>query len=62
MISQVITLDSHRDFTDEELFPIKEIRYTDTFKTGAYGPVTLLMKNGSQNTVCFEDIEGQLVL
>lgn len=62
MISQVITLDSHRDLTDEELFPVKEIRYTDAFKTGAYGPVTLIMRDGTQNTVCFEDIEGQLVL
>ena len=41
LISQVITKESHEDFTEEELFPIEEILYTDEEGCGSYGPVTL---------------------
>ena len=62
MISQVITKESHEDFTEEELFPIKEIQYEDSMGTGAYGTVTLLLKDGTVRHVNFEEIEAGLML
>ena len=41
LISQVITKESHEDFTDEEVFPINEIIYTDKKKSGGYGSITI---------------------
>ncbi|MBQ9140623.1 MAG: DUF2264 domain-containing protein [Lachnospiraceae bacterium] len=62
MISQVITKESHDDFTEEELFPIEKVEYTDGMETGAYGPVTLHMKDGSCKVVDFTGIEACLLL
>ena len=62
MISQTITKESHVDFTEEELFPIASIEYEDTYKTGAYGSITLQMKDGSRKVICFEEIESGLML
>lgn len=62
LISQVITKESHEDFSEEELFPIKSVIYTDKEKCGGYGPVTLVLKNGAERTVNFEGIEGCLQL
>ena len=62
MISQVITKESHEDFTEEELFPIAGIQYEDSTKSGAYGTVTLAMKDGSVKKVNFEEIEAGLTL
>lgn len=64
LISQVITAQPDEAgteecvFSDEELFPIREILYEDTYRAGAYGTVTLCMKNGSAKTVCFEGMEA----
>jgi hypothetical protein len=62
MISQVITKESHEDFTEEELFPIKDIHYEDSAKTGAYGTVTVTLKDGNVKKVNFEEIEAGLTL
>ena len=62
LISQVITKEELADFSEEELFPIKEIVYTDKEKCGGYGAVTVRMKNGEEKTVDFEGIEGKLML
>ena len=62
LISQVITKESHEDFTEEELFPIKEIVYTDAENCGGYGPVVIRMKDGSERTIDFEGIEGKMSL
>jgi hypothetical protein len=62
MISQVITKESHEDFTEEELFPITSVQYTDTKKCGGYGPVTVNLKDGTSKTIVFEGIEGDLQL
>ena len=62
MISQVITKESLEDFTEEELFPIAEIHYTDEEKCGGYGPVRIVLKDGTEKLVDFEGIEGQLQL
>lgn len=62
MISQVITKENHVDFTEEELFPIASVEYEDRLGTGAYGTVTLHMKDGSQKCVNFDGIEAKLML
>lgn len=62
LISQVITKESLKDFTEEELFPIDEVCYTDREKHGGYGPVTILLKNGDKKTVMYEGMEGNLQL
>lgn len=62
MISQVITKESHEDFTEEELFPVAEIQYEDSTKTGAYGTVTVVLKDGTVKKVNFEEIEAGLML
>ncbi len=62
MISQVITKESHEDFTEEELFPLKEISYEDSTRTGAYGTITLHLKNGTKKYINFEEIEAGLTL
>ena len=58
MISQVITKESSEDFTEEELFPIAEIHYEDSTKTGAYGTVTVTLKDGTVRHINFEEIEA----
>ena len=62
LISQVITKESAEDFAEEELFPVREVVYTDPEGTGSFGPVTLKMKDGSVKIVDFEQIEGRLML
>ncbi len=62
LISQVITKESLEDFTEEELFPIQEIHYSDAPGKGGYGPVRILLKNGEQRTIDFYGIEGKLSL
>ncbi len=62
MISQVITKESHVPFTEEELFPVKEIVYEDRQKTGAYGTITVTMKNGMVRKINFDGMEAELRL
>ena len=62
MISQVITKESLEDFTEDELFPAEMILYTDPEKCGGYGPVTIVMKDGSRKVVDYEGIEGRMML
>ncbi len=64
LISQVITAEVSETetqecvFTQEELFPIKEIRYEDAPQTGAYGTTTICLKNGEEKKINFEGIEA----
>lgn len=60
MISQVITRESLEDFSEEELFPIASVTYTDSARTGSYGDVIITMKDGTQRCVNFEGIESCL--
>lgn len=62
LISQVITKETHDNFTDDELFPISDVIYTDKERHGGYGPVTIILKNGVRKTIKFEGIEGNLQL
>lgn len=62
LISQVITKESLDDFEQEEIFPIKEIKYNDKKGCGGYGPVEIYLKNGENKIVDFDVIEGNLQL
>lgn len=62
LISQVITKESLTDFTEEDLFPVAEVVYTDPEKCGSYGPVTVRLKDGVEKTIDFDDMEGKLML
>lgn len=62
LLSQVLTRESHEDFTEDELFPVKEVTYTDPEGCGGYGPVTVKLKDGSVRTIEFEGMEGKLML
>lgn len=62
LISQVITKESHDDFSDSELFPIDTVEYTDKEKCGGYGPVTITLKNGTKKIIDFSETEGCLQL
>ncbi len=62
LISQVITKETLDEFTDEELFPIEEIKFADHYRTGAGGPITIKMKDRTEKIVDFEGIEGRLMV
>ena len=62
LISQVITKEGEEGFSEDEIFSIEEIRYTDKEKCGGYGPVSIKMKTGEIRTVDFTGIEGSLFL
>ncbi|MBE5950571.1 MAG: DUF2264 domain-containing protein [Lachnospiraceae bacterium] len=62
MISQVITKESHEAFAEEELFPIAKVEYEDSTKTGAYGTITVTLKDGTVRRVNFDEMEAGLCL
>ena len=62
LISQVITKEGDEGFTDDEIFSIADIGYTDKEECGGYGPVSIKMKKGESYTVDFYGIEGNLLL
>lgn len=62
LLSQVLTKESAENFTQEELFPIEEIRYADPTRCGGYGPVTILFKDGAVRTVDFYGMEARLMV
>ena len=62
LVSQIITKESLADFTEDEIFPIREIQYADPQRCGGYGPVVICLKNGEQKTIDFAGIEGHLEL
>ena len=62
LVSQVITKEALADFTDDELFPIRKIAYTDPQARGGYGPVTITHRDGSVKVIDFDGIEGRLML
>ena len=60
LISQVITKEDHTDFTDEDLFAITDIKYTDQKNCGAYGDIILTLNDGSTKTINFNGIESYI--
>ena len=57
MISQVLTREGWKDFSENDLFPIASIEYEDTYKTGAYGNVFINLKNNISHQINFEGME-----
>lgn len=62
LISQVITKESLEDFTEEEIFPIKSVTYTDEERRGGYGEIKVTLHSGEIKTIDFEGWEGNLAL
>ena len=62
LISQVITKEGEEGFTEDEVFSIDKIRYSDNEKCGGYGPVSITMKNGTRYSIDFSGIDGRLML
>lgn len=62
LISQVITKESLENFTDEEIFSIKDIEYSDNEKCGGYGPIKIYMKDGSHKIIDFSETDGKMSL
>ena len=62
LISQVITKETHEAFSEDELFPIKEVIYSDTAKHGGYGDIKIELVNGQKRIINFDGIEGKLTL
>lgn len=60
LVSQVITKESWEDFTQEEIFSIRQIRFTDLQGCGGYGPVQIQMEDGRNMTIDYLGIEGDL--
>ena len=50
------------DFTEEELFPIYQIQYTDKTGCGVTGPVKIVLKNGEKKVICFEGLEAKMMI
>lgn len=62
LLSQVITKESPEAFTEDEIFPLKSVTYTDTERMGSYGPVAIELKDGTRKVIDFEGLEGNLQL
>jgi hypothetical protein len=58
LISQVITKENLEDFSEDEIFPISRIEYTDPQGCGGYGPVKIHLKSGEVREIDFYGIEG----
>jgi len=55
-ISKTLTKMSHEDFTDEEIFPIKNILFTDKENMGGYGSVEVEFMSGKRYVVDYKNI------
>lgn len=62
MVSQVITRESFKDFTENEIFSIRGISYTDPQNCGGYGPVILEMKDGRNVAIDYVEAEGNMYI
>ena len=62
MVSAVLTKKGGEAWTEEELFPVKSIAFTDPEGCGGYGPVALTLADGRVMTVDYEGMEGRLMI
>lgn len=62
LISQVITKEGDEGFTDDEIFSISSIDFSDKERCGGYGPVTICMNTGKRYAVDFSGMEGRLMM
>lgn len=60
LVSQVITRESFADFTEKEIFPIRNIIYADPQGCGGYGPVQAELKDGRKISIDYGEMEGNL--
>lgn len=61
MIYAVLTAEG-RDFTRDELFPVKRIQFADAKGCGGTGPAVITLKSGRVLRVDYEGLEGRLQL
>lgn len=59
-VSQTLTKESHEDFSEDEIFSVEKIAYTDAAGCGTYGPVVLYMRDGSEKRIDYNGMEGRL--
>lgn len=62
LVSAVLTKEGDAPWSDEELFPIRELRFGADGSLGGYGTVILEMKDGRTVTVDYEGLEGRLMI
>lgn len=60
LISQVLTRQSDVPFTDEELFPVKDLFLEDPCETGSFGSVRLILQDGTKKCIDYGAMEGNL--
>lgn len=62
LISAILSKNGTEDFSEEELYPIERIEYTDLQKCGGYGPIQFYLKDGRTMMVDYEKMEGNMML
>ena len=62
LISQVITKTGEGSFTEDDIFPILKIQTSDKAGVGAYGNVTISLKNGTKKRINYDHIEANMSL
>ena len=60
LISCMQMKEDGKGFTNEELFPVKEVQYTDKEQCGGYGPVKIILKDDTSICVNYDGLEGRL--
>lgn len=60
LVSAVLLKNGGGQWSDEELFPIKRLRFGDRQQCGGMGPISLNLWDGRSISVDFEALDGQL--
>lgn len=60
LITAMLHKRDNTPWSDEELFPIEQIIYEDKEQCGGYGKIIIRCKNGTETTIDYEGIEGNL--
>ena len=61
-ISQVITKESHEDFTYDEIFPIKDVEYGDPKDTSGDSEIIITLKDKTVRNIGYDFLEGSIHL
>ncbi len=62
LLSQTLTRESHEDFSDDELFPLRSVLSEDEKNYGAFGKIILKFFDGLEKTLDFSPNEARLLL
>lgn len=62
LISAVLHKNGCGQWSDEELFPIKGLRFGDRQQSGGCGPISLRLRDGRSISVDFEALDGKLTI